>query len=431
MSNYKISTKCVQEGYKPGNGEPRVLPLYQSTTFKYDSSEHLGDLFDLKAGGHMYTRISNPTTEYVEEKINALEGGVGAMMTSSGQAAVFISVMNLCKAGDNFLSSISIYGGTINLMTAEFARMGVEVRYFNQNAPIEEIEALIDENTKLVYGETIANPALDVFDIEKFADLAHKHNIPLCIDNTFATPYLCRPFEFGADIVVHSTTKYMDGHASQVGGVIVDSGKFNYANGKFPEFTVPNESYHGVVFAEQFGDAAFIVKARTLLMRDFGMSPAPFNAYLVNTGLETLALRMERHCSNAMKVASYLESRTDKIARVSYPGLASDPRNDLAKKYIRNENGEFIGTSGVVSFEIKGGREAAVRFMDSLKLAALVVHVADSRTSVLHPASTTHRQLSDEQLVRAGISSGLIRFSVGIENADDIIADIEQALQNA
>jgi len=431
MNDYKISTKCIQEGYKPKNGEPRVLPLYQSTTFKYDSGDHLGDLFDLKSPGHMYTRISNPTTEYVEEKINALEGGVGALMTSSGQAAVFITVMAHCKQGDNFLSDASIYGGTINLMSAELSRMGIEVRYYQQSATDDEIEALIDDRTRFIYGETIANPALDVFDIERFASIAHKHGIPLCIDNTFATPYLCRPFEFGADIVVHSTTKYMDGHASQIGGVIVDGGRFDYTNGKFPEFTEPNASYHGVVFTEQFGNAAFIAMARTLLMRDFGMTPSPFNAYLVNMGLETLALRMERHCSNAMKVASYLESRKDKIKRVSYPGLASDERNALAKKYIRNEHDEFIGTCGVVSFEIKGGREAAVRFMDSLKLAAIVVHVADLRTSVLHPASTTHRQLTDEQLIRAGISSELVRFSVGIEDPDDIIKDIEQALDKA
>jgi len=428
MSELRISTKCVQEGYKPGNGEPRVLPIYQSTTFKYDSSAHLGDLFDLKSPGHMYTRISNPTCEFVEEKINALEGGAGAMMTSSGQSAVFAVVMNLCRAGDNFLSSISIYGGTVTLMAAELSRMGIEVRFFDQNAPLSETEKLIDDKTRFIYGETVANPALDVFDIETYASLAHRHDIPLCIDNTFATPYLCRPFEFGADIVVHSTTKYMDGHASQIGGVVIDSGKFNYANGKFPEFTEPNASYHGVVFAEQFGKQAFITKARTLLMRDFGISPSPFNAYLVNMGLETLALRMERHCSNAMKVARYFESRKDVISKVFYPGLDSDPRNALAKKYLRNENGEFIGSCGVISIELAGGREAAVRFMDSLRLAAIVVHVADARTSVLHPASTTHRQLTDEQLTRAGISPGLVRFSVGIENPDDIIADIAQAL---
>ncbi|MEA4831074.1 MAG: O-acetylhomoserine aminocarboxypropyltransferase/cysteine synthase family protein [Oscillospiraceae bacterium] len=428
MNSYHISTKCIQEGYKPKNGEPRVMPLFQSTTYKYDSSDHLGKLFDLAEPGHMYSRISNPTNECVEGKINALEGGVGALLTSSGQAAILITILNLCKNGQNFLASSAIYGGTITLMSAELNRMGIEVRYFNQNETDEQIQARIDENTRLVYGETIANPALEIYDIERFVLLAHKNRIPLCVDNTFATPYLCRPFEYGCDIIVHSTTKYMDGHASQIGGVIIDSGRFDYKNGKFPEFTCPNESYHGVVFAEQFGNAAFIAKARTLLMRDLGSTASPFNSYLVNMGLETLPLRMERHCSNAMKVAQYLSNRTDKISRVIYPGLESDPNHALAVKYLHNEDGKFIGSCGVISFEVKGGRPAAVKFMDSLKLAAIVVHVADSRTSVLHPASTTHRQLTDEQLVACGITSGMIRFSVGIEHSDDIIEDIRQAL---
>ncbi len=427
---YKINTKCIQEGYKPQNGEPRVLPLYQSTTFKYDSSYHVGDLFDLKAAGHMYTRISNPTTEWVEAKITALENGIGSLMTSSGQAAVFTTVLNLCRCGQNFLASSAIYGGTINLMSAELNRMGIEVRYFDPDAPTEEVEKLIDDNTRLIFGETIANPALNIFDIERFAKLAHKHGIPLAIDNTFATPILCRPVEFGCDIVIHSTTKYMDGHASQIGGVIVDCGRFDYANGKFPEFTEPNESYHGIQYTKEFGNAAFIAKARTLIMRDIGLTPSPFNAYLVNMGLETLHLRIERHTQNAMAVARHLESLTGKgITWVNYPGLKSSRYYDLAQKYIRTDKGEFIGVSGVVSFGIEGGREMAAKFMDNLKLAAIVVHVADARTCVLHPASATHRQLNDEQLVNCGITPDMIRFSVGIEDIDDIIYDIEQSLK--
>ncbi len=422
MSDYKIETKCIQSGYTPKNGEPRVLPIYQSTTYKYDSSEHLGKLFDLKADGHMYSRISNPTVSAVEEKIADLEGGVGALCTTSGQAASLMAVLNITSAGQNFVCLSSIYGGTINLFAVTIKRMGIEVRFVTQDMTDEEIEAQFDENTRLVFGETIANPALTVLDIERFANLAHKHNVPLVVDNTFATPILCRPFEFGCDIITHSTTKYMDGHASVVGGVIVDSGNFNWDNGKFPELCEPDESYHGVKYVADFGKAAYITKARVQLMRDFGALPSAINAFLLNMNLETLPLRMERHSENALAVAKYLEAN-DKIAWVNYPKLKSSPDYTLAEKYLPK------GSCGVISFGIKGGREAAVKFMDSLKLAAIVVHVADARTSVLHPASTTHRQLTDQQLIDAGISSDLIRMSVGIENVEDIIADIEQALK--
>ncbi len=428
MNKYKIGTRCIQEGYKPKNGEPRVLPLYQSTTYQYDSSAHVGDLFDLKVAGHMYTRISNPTFEAVENKIASLEGGVGAMLTSSGQAASLMSILNVCVQGDNFLASSAIYGGTINLLSVQLARMGIEVRYFLPSETDEEIEAKIDSKTRLMFGETIANPALNVFDIERYAKLAHRHNMPLMIDNTFATPYLCRPFEFGADVVIHSTTKYMDGHASQVGGVIVDGGTFDWSI--FPEFSTPCQAYHGLVFTEAFGKAAFVTKARVLLLRDFGATPSPFNAYLLNLGLETLHLRMEKHCKNAMEVAKYLQScPKEDVVFINYPGLETDSQNALAKKYLKNEEGEFIGASGVISFGVGGGRERAVRFMDALKLAAIVVHVADARTGVLHPASMTHRQLTDEQLVDCGITPELVRFSVGIESASDIIADLANALE--
>ena len=421
MSDFKIETKCAQSGYEPKNGEPRVLPIYQSTTFKYDSADHLGDLFDLKAPGHMYSRISNPTLECVEAKISDLEGGVGSVLTTSGQMANLLAILNITSSGQNFISLSSIYGGTVNLFAVTLKRLGIEVRFVTPEMTDDEIDALFDENTRLVFGETIANPALCVLDIERYAKLAHKHDVPLMVDNTFATPILCRPIEFGADIVIHSTTKYMDGHATVVGGVVVDSGKFNWNNGKFPELTEPDESYHGVVYTEQFGNAAFITKLRVQLVRDFGVAPSAMNAFLLNMGLETLHLRMERHCENAMKVAKFLESN-DKISWVNYPKLESNEYYDLARKYLPK------GACGVISFGIKGGREAAVKFMDSLKLAAIVVHVADLRTCVLHPASTTHRQLTEEQLVGAGIGSDLIRMSVGIENADDIIADIEQAL---
>ena len=423
MSKYKLGTKCVQSGWEPKNGEPRVLPIYQSTTFKYDDVNAVGDLFDMKADGHMYSRISNPTAAAVEEKIADLEGGTGAMLCSSGQTASLISILNITSAGQNILASASIYGGTVNLLAVTLKRLGVETRFFTLDMSDEEIEAMIDENTRLVFGETIANPVLTVFDIERYAKLAHKHDIPLIVDNTFATPILCRPFEWGADIVVHSTTKYMDGHASVVGGCIIDGGKFNWKNGKFPEFTEPDESYHGVIYVEKFGvEMAYIMKAREQLMRDFGTPLQPISCFLLNLGLETLHLRVMRHSENAMKVAEYL-SKNDKVSWVNYPKLKGHSQYDLAEKYLPK------GASGVISFGVKGGREAAIRFMNALKLAKIVVHVADARTSVLHPASSTHRQLTDEQLIAGGITPDLIRFSVGIEDAEDIIADISQALE--
>ncbi len=418
-----INTKCIQEGYKPGNGDPRVLPIYQSTTYRYDSSETLGDLFDLKAPGHMYTRISNPTFAAVEDKLASMEGGVGAMLTSSGQAANLIAILNIASAGDNFISLSEIYGGTINLFAVTLKRLGIEVRFASPSMSDAEISAMINSKTRAVFGETIANPALKVLDIERFAAIAHNAGIPLIVDNTFATPVLCRPFEFGADIVVHSTTKYLDGHAVAVGGAIVDSGRFDWAaSGKFPELTEPDESYHGVVYTKDFGNAAYITKARVQLMRDLGSTPSPMNAFLLNLGMETLALRMERHSSNALAVAKMLSSHPA-VEWVSYPGLEGDAEHALAEKYLPD------GTSGVVAFGVKGGRNAAMKFMDSLKLAGIVVHVADARTSILHPASTTHRQLTDEQLVAGGISPEMVRLSVGIEHIDDIIADLRQALE--
>ncbi len=422
--DYKVETKCVQEGYKPKNGEPRVLPIYQSTTYKYDSAQYLGDLFDLKVPGHMYTRLSNPTLEYVEQKIAALEGGVGAMLLSSGQAANLFAILNIAKSGDNFISASEIYGGTVNLFGVTMQKMGIEVRFADPKLSDEEIEKLFDDRTRAVFGETVSNPALNVLDIERFAKLAHDHDIPLIIDNTFATPINCRPFEFGADIVTHSTTKYMDGHATCVGGALVDGGTFNWANGKFPELSTPDESYHGTVYTESFGNMAYIVKARAQLMRDLGSQMSPIASFILNLGLETLHLRMERHCANGLKVAEFLSERDD-ISWVNYPSLPSDPQFELANKYMPK------GTCGVISFGIKGGKEAAVKFMESLKLAQMVVHVADARTSVLHPASTTHRQLTDEQLVAAGVPGDMIRMSVGIENIEDIIADIKQALEAA
>lgn len=425
MDNYKIDTMCVQEGYKPGNSEPRVLPIYQSTTYKYDSADNLGELFDLKASGHMYSRISNPTLEYVEKKIAMLEGGTGAMLTSSGQAAILLAVMNITSAGQNIICSSTIYGGTINLFAVTMKRMGIEVRFVTSDMTDDEISALFDENTRLVYGETIANPALSVFDIERFAKLAHAHNVPLMVDNTFATPVLCRPFDFGADIVVHSTTKYMDGHATVVGGVIVDGGRFDWkAANKYPELTEPDESYHGVVYTESFGDQAYITKARVQLMRDMGATPQPIAAFILNLGLETLALRIRKHSENAKKVARFLEAN-ENVEWVNYPGLESSDQHALAEKYLAG------GCSGVISFGVKGGRKAAMKFLDALRLAAIVVHVADARTSALHPASTTHRQLTDDQLVAAGVKPEMVRMSIGIEDADDIIADIAQALEQA
>ena len=419
----RIETQCVQAGYQPENGQPRILPIYQSTTYKYDSAEHLGKLFDLSVPGHMYTRISNPTVEMVENKIAALEGGVGAMLTSSGQAANLLAVLNIASAGDNIVCASAIYGGTINLFGFTLKRLGIEARFFTPEATDEEISALFDERTRLVFGETVANPALIVCDIERLARIAHAHSVPLVIDNTFPTPVLCRPIEFGCDIVVHSTTKYMDGHASVVGGCIVDSGNFDWEKaGKYPELTEPDESYHGVVYTKSFGRAAFINKARAQLMRDFGCTPQPIAAFILNLGLESLAVRMERHCENAQAVAEYLEKHP-KVSWVNFPGLASSPQHALAQKYLPK------GVCGVVSFGVKGGREAAMKFMDSLRLAQIVVHVADARTSVLHPASTTHRQLTDEQLVDAGISADLVRLSVGIENIEDILEDLEQAFK--
>ena len=419
----KPETKCLQSGYRPENGQPRTMPIYQSTTYKYDSALELGKLFDLEAAGHMYTRISNPTVAFVEDKIADLEGGVGAMLTSSGQAASFMAIFNICCHGQNFISLNNIYGGTINLFSVTMARMGIEVRYARDDMTDEEFEALFDENTRLVFGETVANPALTVLDIERYAALAHKHNVPLMVDNTFATPLLCRPFEHGADIITHSTTKYMDGHANVVGGCIVDSGNFDWAAaGKYPELTEADESYHGVVYTESFGKAAYITKARVQLMRDFGCTPQPIAAYLLNLGLESLAVRMKQHSANALAVAKFLESH-EKIAWVNYPLLESNKYYPLAQKYLPD------GAPGVVSFGVKGGREAAMVLMDSLRLAEIVVHVADARTCVLHPASTTHRQLTDEQLIAGGIVPEMVRFSVGIENVEDIIADLTQALE--
>lgn len=421
MSQYHIDTNCIHAGYTPGDGEPRVVPIVQSTTYKYDHAETLGKLFDLEQDGFFYTRLANPTLDAVEKKIAALEGGVGALLTSSGQAASLISVLNICRAGGHVVCSSAIYGGTFNLFYKTMHEMGIDFTFVSPESTEEELNAAFQPNTRCVFAETLSNPALIVTDLELFAKVAHAHGVPLIVDNTFATPINCRPFEFGADIVIHSTTKYMDGHAVQVGGAIVDSGKFDWNNGKFPEFTEPDESYHGVVYCKQFGNSAYIAKARAHLMRDLGAQASPQNAFLLNLGLETLALRMERHCSNALKVASFLE-QDDRIAWVNYPGLKSSKYYDLAQKYMPN------GTCGVISFGIKGGREAAAKFMESLKLASIVVHVADLRTCVLHPASTTHRQLTDEQLVEGGISADMIRMSVGIENPEDILDDIKQAL---
>lgn len=420
--NFHPDTLCVQAGWQPKNGEPRVLPVFQSTTFKYDSSELVGDLFDLKVPGHFYTRLSNPTAEAVESKIAALEGGVGALMTASGQAASLIAILNLCGSGDHFIASGAIYGGTTNLFSVTLKKLGIEVTYVDPYASDDAIQAAFRPTTRAVFGETIANPALTVFDIERFARVAHANGVPLIVDNTFPTAVLCRPFAFGADIVTYSTSKYLDGHAVSLGGMIVDGGRFDWrASGKFPGLTEPDPSYHGTVYADAFGPSAFIVKARAQLMRDLGAAPSPMNAFLLNLGMETLHLRMERHCRNAEAVAAFLE-RHPAVTWVNYPGLPASKDAALVKKYLPR------GTCGVIAFGIKGGRAAAVRFMDSLKLAAIVVHVADARTGVLHPASTTHRQLTDAQLAAAGIGPDLVRLSVGIEDAADIIADLDQAL---
>ena len=426
MKNYDIETKCVQAGYTPGNGEPRQIPIVQSTTFKYATSEDMGKLFDLEASGYFYSRLQNPTCDAVAAKICALEGGSAAMLLSSGQAANLFAIFNIANAGDHVVSSTSIYGGTYNLFAVTMKKMGIDFTFVSPDATAEEIEAAFRPNTKALFGETIANPALTVLDIEKFAAVAHKMGVPLIIDNTFATPVNCRPFEFGADIVTHSTTKYMDGHGSAVGGCIVDSGKFDwmaYAD-KFPGLCTPDESYHGITYAERFGkEGAFIYKATAQLMRDFGSTPAPQSAYLLNLGLESLHVRMERHCLNAQKVAEYLEAH-EKITWVNYPGLESNKYHSLAKKYMPN------GTCGVVSFGVKGGRSAAEKFMKALKIAAIETHVADARSCCLHPASSTHRQMNDEELIAAGVPSDLIRLSCGIESYRDLIADIEQALEN-
>lgn len=424
MEKRKINTNCVQAGYTPKNGEPRVMPIVQSTTFKYESSREMGDLFDLKAPGYFYTRLANPTNDNVAAKICALEGGYAAMLTSSGQAANFFAVFNICTAGDHFIASSEIYGGTFNLFGVTMPKMGIEVTFVNPEDSAESIEKAFRPNTKCVFAETLSNPSLSVLDIEKFAGLAHSHGVPLIVDNTFPTPINCRPFEFGADIVTHSTTKYMDGHAATVGGCIVDSGNFDWLAHaeKYPGLCEPDMSYHGVTYAKAFGKAAFIQKATAQLMRDLGSIQAPMNAFLINTGLETLHVRVKRHCENAMKVAQFLKNEP-KISWISYPSLPDDRQYVLAKKYMPN------GTSGVISFGVTGGREAATKFMDSLKLAAIVTHVADARTCILHPASTTHRQLSDEQLRQCGISPDLMRLSVGIEDAEDIIDDIKNALK--
>ncbi|MBE5938647.1 MAG: O-acetylhomoserine aminocarboxypropyltransferase/cysteine synthase [Lachnospiraceae bacterium] len=418
----KDETICLHSGYTPEDGGPGVVPIVQSTTYRFQSTEHIGDLFNLP-NEYMYSRFANPTVDAVEKKLAELEGGVGAMCTTSGQAASLLSILNLCSAGDSFISTSAIYGGTVNLFAVTLKRFGIECIFVDPEASDEELQAAIKPNTRLVFGETLANPALTVFDIERFAKFAHNNGIPLIVDNTFATPVLCKPIEFGADIVVHSTSKYLDGHALQNGGVIIDSGKFDWTNGKFPEFTEPDESYHGIVYTETFGNMAYIIKARMQLMRDIGAYPAAHSAFLLNLGLETLPMRMKQYCENAMTVAKYFKA-SDKIELVTYPGLPDDEYYELAKKYMPN------GASGVIAIRIKGGKAAAVRFMDGLKLASREVHVADIRTCVLHPATATHRQLTDEQLIACGIDPGLIRFSVGLENIEDIIADIEQSLAN-
>lgn len=414
----KDETLCLHAGYTPKNAEPRVLPIVQSTTYVYDSTKEVAEVFDDPMKSLIYSRFGNPTVMAVEEKIASLEGGIGAMCTTSGQAAILFAILNICNAGDSIISTSEIYGGTINLFSYSLKKLGIECIYVNKNSNEEEFEDLIQSNTKAIFGETIANPALSVLDIERFAKIAHKHDIPLIVDNTFATPILCKPIQYGADIVVHSTSKYMDGHAVQVGGVIVDSGKFEWKKDKFPDLTEPDPSYHGISYTEVYGNKAYIIKARMQLMRDFGAYPAAHSAFLLNLGLETLAVRMKQYCENALTVALFLEN-CEKVESVNYPGLTSNENYDLSKKYLK-------GNSGVISFNLKS-REAAVKFMDALELASNEVHVADIRTCVLHPASETHRQLTEEQLLAAGINSGMVRLSVGLENVDDIIADLERA----
>ena len=424
MPNYKTSTVCVQGGYEPKNGESRIVPIVQSTTFKYESSEQMGNLFDLKESGYFYTRLSNPTNDAVASKICQLEGGVAAILTSSGQAANFYAILNIANAGDHIISTSAIYGGTYNLIAHTMKQMGIETTFVDPEISAEELATKFQPNTKLVFGETLSNPSLSVLDIEKFADAAHSHGVPLIVDNTFPTPIFCKPFEWGVDIVTHSTTKYMNGTANSVGGVVVDSGNFDWTkySDKFPGLTTPDETYHGTVYTESFGKAAYIVKMTTNLMRDLGSIPSPQNAFYLGIGLETLHLRMERHFENALTLAKHLENHP-KVSWVSFSGLENDSQHELAEKYLPN------GSCGVIAFGVKGGREAAIKFMDSLKLAAIVTHVADSRTCVLHPASTTHRQMNDEELAAAGISQDLVRMSVGIEDIDDIIADVDQALE--
>ncbi|MFR2364615.1 MAG: O-acetylhomoserine aminocarboxypropyltransferase/cysteine synthase family protein [Eubacterium sp.] len=422
MENNK-GTICVQGGWQPKKGEPRVLPIYQSTTFKYDTSDQMGRLFDLEDSGYFYTRLQNPTNDAVAQKICDLEGGAAAMLTSSGQAANFYAVFNICEAGDHLICSSNVYGGTFNLFGVTMKKMGIDVTFVDPEITPEDLDKEFKPNTKCVFGESISNPSLVVLDFEKFSKAAHNHGVPLIVDNTFPTPINCRPFEYGVDIVTHSTTKYMDGHAMAVGGAIVDSGNFDWqAHGdKFPGMTQPDDSYHGIVYSEKFGKAGYITKATAQVMRDLGSIPSPQNSFLLNVGLETLHLRMPKHCENAYKVAKWL-SENDKVAWVNYPGLEGDKYYERAKKYMPN------GTCGVLTFGIKGGREASIKFMDSLKFIAIVTHVADARSCVLHPASHTHRQMTDEQLIEAGVQPDLIRFSVGIEDAEDIIADLEQAL---
>lgn len=418
---WALETKTIQCGWEPKNGEPRVLPIYQSTTYKYDSAKEVAQLFDLEAAGHMYSRISNPTCEALEAKIAALEGGVGALVTASGQNASTIAITNICSSGDHFIAVGAIYGGTVSLFTNTLKKMGIEVSLVDASLDKEALKAYFKPNTKAIFGETIANPALDIFDFEKFSQLSQEMDVPLIIDNTFATPYLCRPFEHGANIVIHSATKYMDGHALSVGGVIVDGGNFNWSNGKFPEFTAPDKSYHGIVYTEKFGNLAYIIKARVQWIRDIGSYLSPMNAFLTNVGLETLHVRMDRHCQNALALAQFLEQHP-KVSWVNYPALTSHKHHARAKRYLK-------GCSGVLTFGVKGGMTEGEKVMNALKLAAIVVHVADVRTGVLHPASMTHRQLSQEEQRLAGVTPDLIRVTVGIEHIDDIIADFDQALK--
>ncbi len=420
---YRINTKCILSGYSPKNGEPRQVPISQSTTFKYDSSVEMGKLFDLEASGYFYTRLANPTNDAVAAKIADLEGGVGAMLTSSGQAASFYSIFNIAGAGDHVISASTIYGGTFNLFNVTMRKLGIDFTFVSPQATEEELNAAFRPNTKAVFAESLSNPALEVLDFEKFANAAHSHGVPLIVDNTFPTPVNCRPFELGADIVIHSTTKYMDGHATSVGGVVIDGGKFDWTqNDKFPGLTTPDDSYHGITYTERFGNAAYLTKCMAQLMRDLGSIPSPFNAFLLNLGLETLPLRIERHCSNALKVAEYIRD-SGYALEVTYPGMKGSKGYELAQKYMPN------GTSGVISFRIKGGRDAATKFMDSLKVAEIATHVADARTCCLHPASTTHRQLTPQELIDCGISEDLIRLSVGIEHIDDLLEDVAQALE--